>query len=127
MLRKRITMIAATFGVDAICRCQQPFDLDPSFVTIIGTQGVGSAALLEDGDVLLSGSIKIPGDQYDRSTARLNPDGSRDIGYPEVTYGGGKLVAQVQITAGHVCRGPASRWDPGEHREVHQCALSHVE
>ena len=89
---KYVTTIAATIWVAAICRAQQPFDLDPSFVTSIGTQGVGSIALLEDGDVLLSGTIRFPGDQEDRNTARLNPDGSRDVDYPFGTYGGGKLV-----------------------------------
>ena len=89
---KYVMTIAATIWVAAICRAQQPFDLDPSFVTSIGTQGVGSIALLEDGDVLLSGTIRFPGDQEDRNTARLNPDGSRDVDYPFGTYGGGKLV-----------------------------------
>jgi len=92
MRGKDLLTIAATIGVATIAHGQSPFDLDPTFITSIEQQGVGSVALLDDGDILLSGSIKFPGDQYDRSTARLNYDGSRDLAYPQVTYGGGKLT-----------------------------------
>lgn len=72
---------------------QQPFDLDPGFQTSINTWYVASVAPLDDGKILVSGQVKFPGDVFFRSSTRLNPDGSKDVTYADVTYAGGKLTA----------------------------------
>ncbi|MFZ1694071.1 MAG: hypothetical protein WAT74_12800, partial [Flavobacteriales bacterium] len=72
---------------------QEPFSLDLGFRTEIEVQNVNSILSLPDGDVIISGQIKFPGDISTRSGARLNPDGSRDLGFANVAYMGGKLVS----------------------------------
>ncbi|HNA34667.1 MAG TPA: hypothetical protein PL106_16170, partial [Flavobacteriales bacterium] len=58
MIRSRGLLMAATVGVAAIAGAQAPFDLDPSFETTINHGGVSSVAVLDDGDVLVSGDIR---------------------------------------------------------------------
>lgn len=70
---------------------QSPFALDPSFRAHFDDWYVSSILPLESGDVIISGQIKFAGDQYFRTAALLNADGSRDLGFAEVPYMGGKL------------------------------------
>ena len=71
---------------------QTPFALDTSFRATFNDWAVTSVLALDDGDLIISGQIKFPGDIYFRSGARLNPDGSRDTNFPEVAYMGGRLT-----------------------------------
>ncbi|MBX7128453.1 MAG: T9SS type A sorting domain-containing protein [Flavobacteriales bacterium] len=92
MIRSRGLLMAATVGVAAIAGAQAPFDLDPSFETTINHGGVSSVAVLDDGDVLVSGDIRY-GTLSEWLLVRLNPDGNRDINWPDISPpGGGKLV-----------------------------------
>jgi uncharacterized delta-60 repeat protein len=72
---------------------QQPFQLDASFETSIDTWYVTSVLTLPDGDVIISGQVKFPGDLSFKALARLNPDGSQDLGFPTSGLGGGLLTA----------------------------------
>ena len=93
MRGKKAVTIAATIGVATIACAQAPFDLDPTFVTNINQQGVSSIALLDDGDLLVSGTMRFGSNQTSWRLARLNPDGSRDPNWPSITPpGGGKIV-----------------------------------
>ncbi|MEO8588835.1 MAG: T9SS type A sorting domain-containing protein [Flavobacteriales bacterium] len=80
-------LLAACTGM-----AQQPFDLDTTFRTQIDTWNVFDLLPLEDGDVVVSGNIKFPGDIEFRGGARLNPDGIMDdVNFP-VAYLNGKMV-----------------------------------
>lgn len=73
---------------------QPSFDLDTTFRMNADTWYVTSVAPMPDGRVLLSGMIKFPGDDYFRGSARLLPNGQRDMtfpGFPQ-TIGQGKLT-----------------------------------
>lgn len=92
----RSLLMAATYGVAAIVIGQQPFDLDQEFVTNIQQRGVSSIAVLDDGDLLVSGDIHFGGSLEGWLLARLDPDGTRDTNWPDVSPpGGGKLVPWV--------------------------------
>src|SRR6186713_975133 len=72
---------------------QAPFDLDTGFGTSITMKNVNAVLPLPDGDVIISGRIRFPGDQfYDRGGARLNPDGSRDLGFTGYPLMGGQIT-----------------------------------
>lgn len=89
---KRATSGVATLVVATLGLAQQPFDLDIGFRTSISQVSVSSVAPLPDGDLLISGNIRFSGETFNRSTARLNPDGTRDVSYPATGIGGGKLT-----------------------------------
>ena len=81
----------------AFSHAQQPFGLDTTFHTSITLDGSGgptrvsSIYVMENGDVLLSGKMKFPGDEFVRVLAKIHPDGSRDESFP-YAYGGGAIV-----------------------------------
>lgn len=86
---------------------QVPFGLDTSFRTDIDAWYVASAMPLENGQILISGQIRFPGEFSFRSGARLNEDGSRDLGYPDVAYMGGKITKwndKVYAESGNIVR-----------------------
>lgn len=86
---------------------QVPFGLDTSFRTDIDAWYVASAMPLENGQILISGQIRFPGEFSFRSGARLNEDGSRDLGYPDVAYMGGKITkwnGKVYAESGNIVR-----------------------
>ncbi len=91
-LMLRIAFILLIHGATRMVIAQVPFALDPSFRAQFNDWYVSSILPLEDGDLILSGQIKFAGDEYFRSGARLNSDGTRALGFAEVTYMGGKLT-----------------------------------
>jgi len=89
----RYATMWAALCVAHISGAQAPFDLDQGFCTSITMKNVNSVLPLPDGDVLISGRIRFPSDQfYDRLGARLNPDGSRDLSFEGYPLMGGKIV-----------------------------------
>jgi hypothetical protein len=80
------------FVASVLCaHAQAPFDLDQSFQTSINSERISSIALLDNGDLLLSGSIKFPGDSDARLLARVHSNGTRDVTFP-YSYGGGGII-----------------------------------
>lgn len=82
---------AAQLSWAAIVVAQQPFDLDPSFRTTISEVYVSSAARMPDGKLLVSGEMKF-GSGLTYYLMRLNSDGSRDMSFPYVGAGGGRIT-----------------------------------
>ncbi len=72
-------------------RAQQPFDLDQSFQTTIGSQNISSLIPLEDGKVLVAGRFDYPGATIQLGVGRLNNDGSWDQSFDANNYMAGKL------------------------------------
>lgn len=87
----RLLGAGLALAITSSAKSQQPFDLDPSFRAQIDTWYVASILPMDDGDIWVSGQMKFPGDLTFRSGARLNSDGTRDVG---VSFSpmGGKLV-----------------------------------
>ncbi len=83
-----VAILAANSGAS-----QQPFDLDLSFRTSIHENYVNSMAILDNGDLLVSGKIRWTGDQFDRGYVRIDASGVRVVPFPDFAPGGGKLVA----------------------------------
>ena len=69
---------------------QQPFNLDTSFRLNAPARYINDILPLPDGDVIVSGQIKFPGEWSYHSGVRLNSDGSRDLAFAEA-YMGNKL------------------------------------
>jgi hypothetical protein len=88
---KRINTVAALLLGAATAVAQQPFDLDLSFRTTIEEIYASSIALMPDGKLLVSGNMRFP-QGITQYIARLHPDGSRDLDYPYVGAGGGKIT-----------------------------------
>jgi hypothetical protein len=88
----RLFILHAFLIAASEARPQQPFDLDTTFRTAIDTWYVSSVAPLPDGDVLLSGQIRFPGDPIGtfRLLARVDQSGNRIPWFP-YAYGGGNL------------------------------------
>jgi hypothetical protein len=93
MRRLGLTAAAALFAAAAAWP-QWSFTLDTTFRTQIVDKNVNALHLLPDGGIFLSGRIRFPGDISDRGSAKLLPDGTRDMGFPAFpqTTGGGKIV-----------------------------------
>ncbi len=91
--KARLLVLALTLMGLRPMLAQQPFALDVDFRTEIDTWYVSSIAPLPDGDVLLSGQIRFPGDPIGtfRLLARVDANGQRQEWFP-YGYGGGKLV-----------------------------------
>lgn len=87
----RSALIGSGLAASVTMLAQQPFDLDPSFTTAIQAERVSSIHVFPDGGALLSGAIRFPGDTWDRLTAKVLPNGSRDLTFP-YTYGGGEIT-----------------------------------
>ena len=82
-------LAAATSGA-----AQQPFDLDTGFETNLIQEYVSSALVMEDGKLVVSGRMVFEGNSTFTPNygARLNWDGSRDMGFAEYPGMGGKLT-----------------------------------
>lgn len=92
MIRRiHIAAWVSLLGTVVPVRAQQPFDLDPGFQTSIQQHTVSSIAVLEDGDLLLSGRFRLPGDASDRYLYRVHNDGVGYVDFPPAP-GGGKLT-----------------------------------
>jgi len=75
----------------AMAFAQQPFDLDESFRTTLTEVYVSSMTLMPDAKLLVSGEMKF-GSGLTYYLMRLNNDGSRDMSFPYVGAGGGKIT-----------------------------------
>ncbi|MCB0770122.1 MAG: T9SS type A sorting domain-containing protein [Flavobacteriales bacterium] len=75
-------------GVEA----QQPFDVDTTFRCGFNDWYVNSILTFDNGQVLASGQIKVPGELVHRTGVRLDQDGTIDPTYPIVAFMGGKLT-----------------------------------
>ena len=76
----------------AVAACAQwNFELDTTFRTQITQQYVNSLAVLPTGELLLSGTMRFPGDMSDRLLAKVDQTGDRVLSFP-FTYGGGKIT-----------------------------------
>jgi uncharacterized delta-60 repeat protein len=73
---------------------QVPFDLDTSYRTVIDVQYVNSVQPLSDGKLLISGRVRLPGENFYRGSARLLSDGELDGSFPPfpLTTGNGEIV-----------------------------------
>ncbi|MBX2980009.1 MAG: T9SS type A sorting domain-containing protein [Flavobacteriales bacterium] len=90
--KQRMVLVVALLATTSLA-AQQPFDLDPSFRTVIQENYVNSIAVLGDGGIFLSGRIKFPGDQNFRGSAKLLSNGQQDLTFPTFpqTTGGGPI------------------------------------
>lgn len=82
--------VVAYMAATATC-AQWSFTLDQGFRTQIQEKNVNSIALMPDGNLLISGRIRFPGDMSDRGSARLLPNGQRDPSF-QGFIGGGVIV-----------------------------------
>jgi len=88
---ERLFALSVALSVAQVTWPQAPFDLDPSFRTTIQERYVASVWPFEDGSLLLSGRIRVPGGTTERGSAKILPDGSFDLsfpGFPQTTGGG---------------------------------------
>ena len=86
---------------------QVPFGLDTSFRTSIDAWYVASALPLEDGNILISGQVRFPGELDFRNGARLHADGSLDLSFPMNVGMGGKLTPwndRIYAESGNIVR-----------------------
>ena len=96
---------------------QDPFSLDTTFHTVIQQQYVNSLAVMPSGELLISGTMRFPGEFSDRLLAKLNSAGTRVPSFP-FTYGGGKLTNwtdRYYVANGQIVRRllPDGTWDSG--------------
>jgi uncharacterized delta-60 repeat protein len=88
------TLVCCGLGCVSIAAYgQAPIQLDTSFRTLINTWYVSSVLPLSDGDIIISGQLKFPGDLTFRSGAKLHSDGSLDSFFPVAAFMSGKLTA----------------------------------
>ncbi len=92
---QRTLLVLVALVAASAARSQAPFSLDTSFHTNMVDHNVNAIHLLEDGKIFLSGRIRFPGEFYERSTARLYPDGQPDLPFASQYGGGGKIVPWV--------------------------------
>jgi uncharacterized delta-60 repeat protein len=96
-----VAAIVACLPFGPAC-AQWSFTVDPTFQTQVVQQNVNALVILSDGKILASGRIRYSGDQSDRGSSRLLPNGSRDLTFTDFV-GGGKLTAwsdQYYVQAG---------------------------
>ncbi len=90
-LRKaRMVLLAATMAASSAA-AQAPLSLDTTFRMDLPAQNVYSLLTMPNGQLLISGNMRFPGETNVWPLARINPDGSRDLSFP-FTYGGAKLT-----------------------------------
>jgi uncharacterized delta-60 repeat protein len=77
-----------------VAPAQVAFDLDTTFRTPLEVQYVNAVQPLSDGQLLLSGRIKLPGESFFRGSARIDADGGIDSSFPAfpLTTGSGEIV-----------------------------------
>ncbi len=103
-MRWWVTIALMAVSVANGVRAQQVFELDTTFRTAFEARNIVDALVLPDGDVVVSGALRYADDQIDllRGGIRLNPDGSRDLDFPEVAYMGAHLIPwQDKLYAGN--------------------------
>lgn len=105
----RFVCSMATALVAMLLQAQAPFSLDTTFRTSFVSQNVNDMVFLPDGKLLLSGRMRFPGDQNDRNSVRLFPNGQQDMVFPTFpsTTGGGRFVPwqdRIYVQAGATVR-----------------------
>ncbi|MBK9073623.1 MAG: hypothetical protein IPL77_01395 [Flavobacteriales bacterium] len=88
---KIVALLGFALNVGCVM-AQALFDLDTTFRSTVERRTVNSILPLPDGDVVISGIMRFPGDANDRTGARLNSDGTQDLSFANETYMGGKLM-----------------------------------
>ncbi|MBK9273487.1 MAG: T9SS type A sorting domain-containing protein [Flavobacteriales bacterium] len=73
-------------------QAQQPFDLDSTFRTSLGSRNVNSMAIMPDGRLLISGRLKFNGVVDEWPLARLLSNGSLDPSWNFGAPGGSKIT-----------------------------------
>jgi uncharacterized delta-60 repeat protein len=105
--RKAGTMTALGVAIVTCLPFQQAgaqwsFTVDPTFQTQLVQQNVNSLLLNEDGTLIASGRMRLPGDMYDRRLIRLMSNGTSDPSFANTGVGGGKLIRwQDRFYTGH--------------------------
>lgn len=90
-----LAALAAGSTMHMAGHAQWQFELDTTFHTEIIRLHVADVRPIGDTCVFLSGSMRFPGDMFDRGSVRLLQDGLRDTSFPTFpqTTGGDKIVA----------------------------------
>ena len=83
-----LTMAAVLVAIGAFS--QWTFKLDTTFRTQITHRNVNSIAVQDDG-IVLSGTIRFPGDMSDRLLTKVDLSGDQVVSFP-FGYGGGKIT-----------------------------------
>ncbi len=92
----------ATLGVAIVACAQWNFTVDPTFQTQLVQQNVNSLLLNEDGTVIASGRMRLPGELTDRYMMRFQNTGMHDPSFQNTGAGGGKLTRwQDRMYVGH--------------------------
>ena len=105
-LRRLSLTAAAGLFAAAMAWPQWVFQLDTTFRTDIQNRFVNALAEMPNGDLLLSGTMRFPGEMSDRLLAKVDPYGTRDISFP-FTFGGGEITRwgnQYYVATGTVQR-----------------------
>lgn len=92
---KKLVMFAPVLlylGKPSACTGQTAFSLDTTFRTVITRENVNSLALLPNGDLLLSGAVRFPGDFNTRLLSKVDGNGDQVVSFPYYAMGGGKLT-----------------------------------
>ena len=87
---RMVLQAVAAYWAATAAMAQVPLSLDTTFQSTITEKNVNSLALLPNGDVLLSGRVRFPGDMSDRPLAKLDPQGTGIPAFP-FGYGGAKI------------------------------------
>ncbi|MEZ4807331.1 MAG: T9SS type A sorting domain-containing protein [Flavobacteriales bacterium] len=107
-----VALVAATVAMP-----QWTFRLDTTFRTAITRQAVNDILVLPTGELLLSGTIRFPGDMSNRLLAKVDASGDQVVGYP-YGPGGGKITPwtdRFYISVGQIVQRvlPSTGWyDP---------------
>jgi len=90
-MKRREILLAAICAASSSAVAQGPLSIDTTFRMDLPSQNVYSVVVMPNGQLLLSGNMRFPGETNVWPLARINPDGSRDPSFP-FTYGGAKLI-----------------------------------
>lgn len=70
---------------------QQPFGLDTTFRTVIGSERISSLLVLPDGKLIVAGWFDHPNSGIERGVGRLLADGGWDLSFDESAWGTGHI------------------------------------
>ena len=90
-LPQAAAFVAAAWACRPACG-QWSFTVDPTFQVQLVQQNVNSLLLNEDGTLIASGRMRLPGETSDKTLCRFLPNGIRDATFNNSGMGGGKLV-----------------------------------
>jgi uncharacterized delta-60 repeat protein len=92
---KRLCFSLVAALVTSVAWPQQPFGLDPTFRLNADTWDISSVAVMDDGKILLSGRIRLPGDPVwwgHRRLVKVLANGQPDPSFPVDMPGGQRLT-----------------------------------